>query len=425
MSSTADHPVREIHVQSAGSDPATGGYPVRVGPGALDALPGLLAELAPAFRYAVIGDARVVGLHGGRVATLLTDAGQRADVYSFPPGESHKNREEWSRLTDALLDAGFGRDSCIIAFGGGVSGDLAGFVAATYMRGVPVVQVPTSLVAMVDSSVGGKTGVDVSAGKNLVGAFHAPRFVLADTRLAATLPPAERSQGLAEAVKHGAILDAEYLERIRLDARPLLAGVDRETADLVVRSVELKAGVVSRDEREAGMRQILNFGHTLGHALEAASGFRLPHGSAVAVGMVLEARLGEALGVTASGTAARLEAVLRAVHLPVTVPGPALDADEIAGHLAIDKKAKRGEPRFVFLEEPGRIYRGREPGPGAVTGAPTGAPKPGGSRPGESRPGEPGEGEGRRSESPGGEWSHAVPAAEVRRVLAATTGAGI
>ncbi|TVP74663.1 MAG: 3-dehydroquinate synthase [Gemmatimonadales bacterium] len=342
-------------------------YPVVVGPGSLGhALPGLLEERVPAHRHVLISDATVHALHGDRVAELLGAPGGPPVRLDFPPGEASKTRETWAALTDRMLEAGVGRDGCVVALGGGVTGDLAGFVAATYMRGIPVVQLPTSLVAMVDASVGGKTGVDVPAGKNLAGAFHPPRFVLADPELARTLPREERSRGLAEAVKHGAILDVEHLEQILGHARALLAGDPGATAEVVARSVALKARVVSSDERESGLRQVLNFGHTLAHAVERITGFRVPHGEAVSLGMVLEARLGEDLGVTEPGTAHRLVRALGAVGLPSSWDalgeGPAHDPDALAGRIVAatttDKKARAGAVRYVLLERVGVTSRG-------------------------------------------------------------------
>jgi 3-dehydroquinate synthase len=210
---------------------------------------------------------------------------------------------------------------------------------------------------MVDSSVGGKTGVDVPAGKNLVGAFHPPRFVLADTELLATLPREERSQGLAEAVKHGAIRDTAYFRWIVDRAAALLDGDAEEMVHLVARSVEIKADVVSEDEREGGLRQILNFGHTLGHAIEADSGYGLPHGSAVALGMVLEARLGEAIGVTGPGTADEVAGALEAAGLP-TRPVAPLDPERLFPFLLQDKKVREGSARFVLLREVGKVDPG-------------------------------------------------------------------
>jgi 3-dehydroquinate synthase len=342
----------EVTVRTAGGDE----YPVHIGPGVIQELPKLLRARAPAFRHALIGDDRVLALHGDRVAGILDDAGLSVDLHPFPAGESHKSREEWLRLTDALLASGLGRDGCVLALGGGVSGDLAGFVAATYLRGVPVVQLPTSLVAMVDSAVGGKTGVDVPAGKNLVGAFHPPAFVLADTDFIRTLPRAERRQGLAEVVKHGAILDAHYLDSVQEAAPDLLEGDAEATARAVLRSVELKAGVVSRDEREGGLREILNFGHTVGHGLELLTRYEMPHGTAVGLGMLLEARIGEALGVTASGTVDRLREALVDVELPVRLPA-GITLGDLPEVRLTDKKVRQGQLRMVLLDRIGEVRR--------------------------------------------------------------------
>lgn len=336
---------------------AVGEYPVRVGLGVIEELGRRLsAEESPA-RIALVSDARVEALHGDRVRGLL-DAVAPTSTFTFPAGEASKNRLEWSRLTDALLSAGLGRDGCVVALGGGVTGDLAGFVAATYMRGIPVVQIPTSLVAMIDSAVGGKTGLDVGAGKNLVGAFHPPRFVLVDPEFTTTLPRAERAQGLVEALKHGAILDAAYFDSLVSMAPALLAGDPDATLEAVLPSVRIKAGVVSRDELEGGMRQMLNFGHTLGHALEAESDYRLPHGTAVARGMVLEALVGERLGVTDQGTAERLAAAAREIGVD---PDPGLfdteRADAVLERARSDKKVRAGDVRYVLLERLGRVAR--------------------------------------------------------------------
>ena len=331
-------------------------YPVMVGPGLLAALPTLLHEYAPAHRYSLIADATVAELYGRRVRDELEDSGTRCDLFTFPPGEASKTRSSWTDLTDALLVSGIGRDGAVLALGGGVTGDLAGFVAATYLRGVPVVQMPTSLVAMVDSAVGGKTGVDAPAGKNLVGAFHPPRLVVADTSTIASLPRTERAQGLVEAVKHGAILDATYLASLEADLPSLLDGDADVTARAVLRSVAIKAQVVSEDERESGVREVLNFGHTLGHALEASADYLLPHGTAVGMGMVLEARLGEALGVTRSGTADRLAGIVVQLGLPLSPESPTA-RDTILEFVRSDKKARQGRARYVLLEALGRVAR--------------------------------------------------------------------
>jgi 3-dehydroquinate synthase len=336
-------------------------YPVLVGRGLLGEAAARVVAAAPEVRrWAVIADERVAPLYGAPVSAGLEALGRGGSMHVFPAGERHKTREEWARLGDRLLEAGLGRDGGVVAVGGGVTGDLAGFVAATFMRGIPVVQVPTSVVAMVDSAVGGKTGVDTPAGKNLVGAFHPPRLVLVDPEVVATLPRAERAQGWAEAVKHGAIADEVYFRALETSAADLMAGEADAVQSAVLRSVEIKAGVVGDDEHEAGLREILNFGHTLGHALEAASGYRLAHGSAVSLGMVLEARLGEGLGITTPGTAARLASVLERFELP-TAPPPAASAAVLEGLLARDKKVRDGRVRVVLLEGIGRVA-GAEPG---------------------------------------------------------------
>ena len=347
-----------VHVLS--SAPSTD-YPVLVRQGILDELDRLVETYARAHRYAVIADTIVGRLYGDRAVHALGRTGRPVSLLTFPAGEENKNREQWETLTDALLAEGFGRDSAVVALGGGVTGDLAGFVAATFLRGIPVVQVPTSLVAMVDSSVGGKTGVDTAAGKNLVGSFHPPRVVAADPELVGTLPRSERAQGLAEAVKHGAILDAGYLGFLEGESASLLDGDPGLIERAVQRSVEIKADVVSRDEREGGLRQVLNFGHTLGHALEASSSFLLAHGSAVSVGMILEARLGESMGITEAGTEDRLWGALSAFELPTSVPRGIDPADALAFSRS-DKKARGGVVRFVLLARPGEVSRDPETG---------------------------------------------------------------
>lgn len=332
-------------------------YDVHVGRGLLARLPELLGRHCPAHRYAVIADHRVAELHGAALAAVLAGAGLDAEVHPFPTGEWNKSRESWARLTDGLLKARFGRDAAIIAFGGGVAGDLAGFVAATYLRGVPWVLLPTSLLAMVDSSIGGKTGVDVPAGKNLVGAFHQPRFVLADVDLLATLPRAHVAAGAAEAVKHGIIADAGYAARLREDAPALLS---RDLAALeraVLRSVAIKADVVARDERETGLRQVLNFGHTVAHAIEARSGYELLHGEAVAIGITVEARLAERLGVAGRGLAGEVEGLLAAFGLPLTVPA-ALSTDDVMDAMHGDKKARAGRLRCALPRAVGSMAQG-------------------------------------------------------------------
>ncbi|HSH44528.1 MAG TPA: 3-dehydroquinate synthase, partial [Longimicrobiales bacterium] len=262
-----------------------------VGAGVRSAIPDLLRGYAPAHRYAVISDDNVAPLHAEPLVSRLRQAGLAADPFTFPAGEASKNAGTWADLLESLARAGVGRDGCVIAVGGGVTGDLAGFVASTFGRGVPLVQVPTSLLAMIDASIGGKTGIDLAAGKNLAGTFHQPRIVIADPEVLETLPDAELRGGLAEAVKHGAIADGEYLEWMATGAPAILSREAQSLRHLIEVSVRIKAGFVAEDARESGARAALNFGHTVAHGIEAVSGYAVPHGQAVAMGMVVEARL--------------------------------------------------------------------------------------------------------------------------------------
>jgi len=327
-------------------------YDIVIGRGALGVVPALLAKHCPAAAYAVISDSHVGKLYGESLCRQLSAVSRQVELFTFPAGEWNKTRETWASLSDRMLAAHFGRDCAVIALGGGVVGDVAGFLAATYLRGVPYVQLPTSLLAMIDSSTGGKTGVDVPAGKNLLGAFHQPRLVLADLALLTSLPPVQLSAGLAEAVKHGVIADAEYFGFLERDHATILKKDGPALEQVVRRSVEIKAAVVAEDEREAGRRAILNFGHTIGHAIEATSKFEVLHGEAVGIGMVYEARLGEAMGITAKGTADRIVRLLEQFRLPVERPDGA-SVDQLIEVMRGDKKVRAGEIRFALPKEVG------------------------------------------------------------------------
>jgi 3-dehydroquinate synthase len=327
-----------------------GDYRVTIGAGVRHELGILVAAAAPAHHYAVLTDDQVAPHYGDAAVASLGRHG-RATIHYMRAGEAHKTRETWARLTDELLAAGCGRDTTVVALGGGVVGDVAGFVAATFMRGVPVIQCPTSLLAMIDASVGGKTGVDTEAGKNLVGAFHPPAAVLIDVETLQTLPAAHRRAGLAEAIKHGVVADAAHFARIETLLPALLEGDPTATLEIVARSVEIKSGVVRADPRETGRRKILNFGHTLGHAIEQASGYALLHGEAIAIGMVLEARLAERIGVADRGMAGQVEHALRAAALPVARPG-SLRPDALLQLTRRDKKARGGAVAYSL---PARI----------------------------------------------------------------------
>jgi 3-dehydroquinate synthase len=313
---------------------------VHVGHGLLADLPALVPEVARAHRIAVITD-DIVGPHyADRVAAVLGE--DRSMLISIPPGEDQKTRMTWSQITDALLAARFGRDSLLIALGGGVIGDLTGFVAATYLRGVPVLQVPTSLLAMVDASIGGKTGVDTALGKNLVGAFHPPVAVISDLDTLATLGELDRVNGLAEALKHGVICDEAYFDRV--------AHTDLEHADwqaIVSRSVEIKTGVVAADEREHGVRKTLNLGHTIGHAVEQLMDYRVPHGACVAFGMLIEARIAIAMGLCDPSLEGRIRRALEHFGLPTDVPG-ILTPEAVVDATVGDKKSRAGAVEYAL-----------------------------------------------------------------------------
>jgi len=305
-----------------------------------------LERCGPVSRFAVITDSHVEPLYGEGVHAAIA-ARSDAELFSFPAGEWNKSRESWTTVTDQLLRHQLDRDTLLVAVGGGVTGDLAGFVAATFLRGVRYVQVPTTLLAMVDSSVGGKTGVDTEFGKNLVGAFHQPSAVLADVATLRTLPPVHVAAGMAEVLKHGIIADADYFQRA-LDVQDAIRKKDPAVlTEVVQRSVEIKSSVVAEDEREHGRRAMLNFGHTIAHAIEALLGYELLHGEAVAVGMFVEAQLGEHVGATEPGAASRIREALEAFHLPIEPPAD-LDIDRMLDVMRSDKKVRDRTVRFAL-----------------------------------------------------------------------------
>ena len=322
-------------------------YDILIGRGLVQQLDKILPEYCPAAAYAVISDSHVGKMYGEDLEQRLSALGCRVELLTFPAGEWNKTRDTWASLSDRMLAAHFGRDAAVIALGGGVVNDVAGFVAATYLRGVPLVQVPTSLLAMIDSSIGGKTGVDVPAGKNLLGAFHQPRVVVADPQLLGSLSSVQLAAGLAEAVKHGVIADAEYFAFLEGEYAAIFAKHAPALERVVRGSVEIKASVVAQDEREKGKRAILNFGHTVGHAIEATSRYEVLHGEAVAIGMVYESRIAETLGIAASGTAQRITTVLERLHLPVERPD-ASQVDDLIAAMRSDKKVRATEIRLAL-----------------------------------------------------------------------------
>ncbi len=330
-------------------------HPTKVEAGSLAHLGRFAKETAPAHRYAIISDSNVAPLYGKAAARSLGI--DESEILVVPAGESSKTRGTWGWLTDELINLKFGRDSAIISLGGGVVCDLAGFVAATYMRGIPIIHVPTTLLAMIDASIGGKTGVDTKFGKNLVGSFHQPSGVLADPQLLETLPLSELRTGFAEALKHGAISDRRYFDSV-VGAIPGVLYEDGSRGDsltgIIVGSIEIKAGIVSRDEREGGLRKILNFGHTIAHAVEMLSDYTLAHGEAVSIGMTVEARMAERMGVAAPGTELELRQALQTAGLPVSLP-KGLTAERILEATRSDKKARAGSVQYALPERIGRM----------------------------------------------------------------------
>ena len=322
-------------------------YPIGIGSGVLEHLP----DIVKGMRGVVITDRHVEAFYGARVDRLLKGEWPRI---SLPPGEGTKSATRWSEVMEELAQRRLDRRSVLVALGGGVVGDLAGFAAATYMRGIRFVQVPTSLLAMVDSSVGGKTGINLAAGKNLAGAFHQPMAVLADTDLLATLPAREFAAGMAEVVKYGVALDGEFFGWLEGNL-PAIQARDPEAMErMVARCCQIKADVVSRDERESGLRAVLNFGHTMGHALEAASGYTaILHGEGVAMGMVFALELSVGLRGFPRGEANRVVALLEALGLPVAPPS-GLSWESLRSAMGVDKKAEGRQVRFVLSRRIGQ-----------------------------------------------------------------------
>jgi 3-dehydroquinate synthase len=324
-------------------------YGVRVGPGLLGAMGDAVAALPGVTGAAIVTDSNVRPLYGPRLSDALAAAGIQAALIEFPAGEANKNLSTVANVLDALLaiTPAVDRSTVVVALGGGVVGDLAGFVAAVALRGMRFYQCPTSLLADVDASVGGKTGVDHQAGKNLIGAFHQPSGVMIDVETLKTLPRRELIGGLAECVKHAVIRDASLLDYIEDRAEDILACLPGVMTELIARNVAIKAQVVAADEREAGQRAHLNYGHTVGHAIEALAGYgELSHGQAVALGMVAANRLAVGRGLLDEQSAQRIERLLSKLELPTRRPG--LDADKVWWIMQHDKKALAGRIRMVL-----------------------------------------------------------------------------
>jgi 3-dehydroquinate synthase len=327
------------------------GYPIMIGSGLLED-PRTWAGVPVSSKALIVTNSTVGPLYAQRLEQALSVHHKAIHVVALPDGEEHKNWETLNLIFDGLLQNACDRKTVLYALGGGVVGDMTGFAAASYMRGVPFVQVPTTLLAQVDSSVGGKTGINHPLGKNMIGAFYQPRLVVCDLSTLATLPAREFSAGLAEVIKYGPIADLAFLTWLEQNIDRLMARQASPLAQAVRRSCEIKAWVVGRDEREAGLRAILNFGHTFGHAIEAGLGYgRWLHGEAVGCGMAMALNLSQRLGLVEGAFVERIVALLRKAGLPAVAP--ALGVERYLELMRVDKKAEAGEIRFVVIDKPG------------------------------------------------------------------------
>lgn len=331
---------------------AGAGYEVQIEPGLLDRAGMILQPIISAKKAAVITDSNVGPLYLAKLVESLKHSGIEPIVATLPAGEEHKNLTTLLPVYDQLLAGRMERSTPVLALGGGVVGDMAGFVAATILRGVPFVQIPTTLLAMVDASVGGKVGVDANAGKNLIGAFHQPIAVLADPLVLGTLPPAELRGGLAECIKHDIIRDAAGFASLEQNILRALAGDVAYLTQLIAHNVGIKANVVMTDPLEKGERAHLNLGHTFGHALEIVSNFQVSHGQGVALGMTAAASLAEKLQLLTAEDRLRIISVIQKVHLPTG--GLKLDPEAILRAMTLDKKVRDGKIRLVLPDGIGK-----------------------------------------------------------------------
>ena len=329
-------------------------YDMRIGADLLAQAGGWLREMGYSGKAVIITDSIVKGLYAHNLYHGLADAGFSVNVLEVLAGEEQKTLESAGNLYQKLTEVYAERTTPIIALGGGVIGDLAGFVAATYMRGVPLVQIPTTLLAQVDSSIGGKTAVDHGQLKNMIGAFYQPRMVIADVKTLTTLPEVELANGMAEAIKMSAIMSSDLFDYVEDNIEQVRALDTDVLEEIVYQNAGLKGGVVAQDEKESGLRAMLNFGHTIGHAVEAVSGFDLKHGQAVAIGMVAEAEISNRLGKLDANSVARIRNVLERAGLPVDVPD--IDIAQVIEAMQHDKKVAAGKIRFVLLNAIGDAY---------------------------------------------------------------------
>ncbi|MBU0615434.1 MAG: 3-dehydroquinate synthase [Nanoarchaeota archaeon] len=331
-------------------------YDILIGSGLLENLPALLVKARLGTKYFIVTDTTTGKLFGKKLSDLMKGAGIATEIVTFVQGEKSKSREVKAKLEDEIIKFGAGRDSVIIALGGGVVGDIAGFVAATLFRGINYVQVPTTLLADVDSSVGGKTAIDHALGKNLIGAFHQPKLVVIDVSLLNSLPNRQIANGLAEIIKHALIWDIDLLFYIEDNLDKIYEKDEKVLIDLIKQNCAIKGKIVELDEKESGFRKTVNFGHTIGHAVETLSNFKLNHGEAIAIGMVAESKISQELGLLKQGEVDRIAHTLADAKLPVTIPAE-IEAKDILKATLKDKKARKGVVEYVLLEGIGKaIY---------------------------------------------------------------------
>ena len=335
--------MKTLHV-----DLASRSYPIYIGTNLLEQPALFEPHLKSSTTVFIVSNTTVAPLYAKTLTNTLSQLGKTVRLLELPDGESFKDWQHLQLIFDELLAHGADRQSMIVALGGGVVGDMAGFGAASFMRGIRFIQVPTTLLAQVDSSVGGKTGINHPLGKNMIGAFHQPVAVIADLNTLRTLPPRELSAGLAEVIKHGAIADADFLDWIEANTGALLACDTNAMAHAVLRSCEIKSAVVSADEREGGIRATLNFGHTFGHAIESGLGYgEWLHGEAVGCGMVMAADLSARLGQISKIDAERLKRIIASMHLPIAPPK--LGSQRFMELMQVDKKTEAGQIRYITL----------------------------------------------------------------------------
>jgi 3-dehydroquinate synthase len=338
----------QVHLEK---NPSTS-YEIYIGQNILDRMGLIIIKNNWASRYILITDSNVSALHGDRVLATLKEMGLKVDQIEIPAGEASKDIQTIFSIIHRMIELGADRTSALIALGGGVVGDITGFVASIYMRGIPYIQVPTTLLAQVDSSIGGKTAIDLPHGKNILGTFHQPKGVFIDLAFLKTLPPREFGNGLAEIVKCGIIDDPELLSLLEKEAEAIKNRDMILLEKIIARTCGIKKGIVEIDEMDKGLRRILNFGHTIGHAIEAESGYSISHGEAVSVGMVAAANISDRLKYLPSEDRERILSLIRAIGLPDRIP-PTLSTDGVSSRIKRDKKKEGDAVRFVLLKKIG------------------------------------------------------------------------